>query len=202
MGVVGSGLQDSLPSEAIAINVGCEGISPWALDLGELPDEAFLSTIDYSLEVVSQAPYGETVRMKLTLRNVSDAPVGFVLGGRPPYDFVVSTADGEQVWHWKCAKIIAQPLDSKTLKPGEELEFVGEWEQVDNRGEPVPPGTYWVRGGLNLGPPNKKLVTEAREMEVQIPTTADSPSATATPTPVPVPHRSGIALRDRRKDRA
>ena len=176
-----------VPREAIAIDVGCEGISPWALDLGEPPDEAFLSTIDYSLEVVSQAPYGEKVRMKLTLRNVSDAPVGFVLGGRPPYDFVVSTADGEQVWHWKCAKIIDQPLDGKTLKPGEELEFVGEWEQVDNRGEPVPPGTYWVRGGLNLGPPDKKLVTETHELKVQVPTTADSSSPTATPTPMPMP---------------
>ena len=35
--------------------------------------------------------------------------------------------------------------------PGDELEFVGEWELVDNRGEPVPPGTYVVRGVLALG---------------------------------------------------
>ena len=51
--------------------------------------------------------------MKLTLRNVSDGSVSFFLGGRPPFDFVVSTADGEQVWHWKCAKITLLPLDSK-----------------------------------------------------------------------------------------
>ncbi len=175
-----------VPREAIVIDVGCEGISPWPLDLGEPPGEAFLRTIDYSLEVVSQAPYGETVQMELTLRNVSDGTVNFVLGGRPPYDFVVSTADGGQVWHWKCAKITLLPLDSKTLEPGEELEFVGEWEQVDNRGEPVPPGTYLVRGVLNLDPP-EKLVTEAHEVTVQMPTTADSPSPTATPTPVPMP---------------
>ena len=175
-----------VPREAIVIDVGCEGISPWPLDLGEPPGEAFLRAIDYSLEVVFQAPYGETVQMELTLRNVSDGTVNFVLGGRPPYDFVVSTADGGQVWHWKCAKITLLPLDSKTLEPGEELEFVGEWEQVDNRGEPVPPGTYLVRGVLNLDPP-EKLVTEAHEVTVQMPTTADSPSPTATPTPVPMP---------------
>ena len=176
-----------VPRGAIVIEVGCESIHPWPLDLGEPPDEAFLRAIDYSLEVVSQAPYGETVRMKLTLRNVSDRTVNLVLGGRPPYDFEVSTPDGEQVWHWKCGKIINQPLDGKTLEPGEELEFVGEWEQVDNRGEPVPPGVYLVRGGLNLGPPNKKLVTEAHELKVEIPTSADSPSPTATPTPAPMP---------------
>ena len=131
-----------VPREAIVIEVGCDGIHPWPIDPGEPPDEAFLRAVDYSLEVVSQAPYGETVRMKLTLRNVSDGTVNLVLGGRPPYDFEVSTPDGEQVWHWKCAKITNQPLDGKTLEPGEELEFVGEWEQVDNRGEPVPPGVY------------------------------------------------------------
>ena len=110
------------------------------------------------------------MQMKLTLWNVSDRTVSFVLGGRPPYDFEVSTAGGEQVWHWKCAKITLSPLDSKTLEPGEELEFVGEWEQVDNRGEPVPPGVYLVRGGLNLGPPNAGppgvVITTAQKVEV------------------------------------
>ena len=159
-----------VPREAIVIEVGCDGIHPWPIDPGEPPDEAFLRAVDYSLDVVSQAPYGETVRMKLTLRNVSDGTVRFVLGDRPPFDFVVSTADGEQVWNWKCGKIIEQPLDGKTLEPGEELEFVGEWEQVDNRGEPVPPGVYLVRGGLNLGPPNAGppgvVITTAQKVEV------------------------------------
>ena len=175
-----------VPREAIVIDVGCEGIRQWPLDLWESRDEAFLSAIDHSLELVSQVPYGETVEMKLTLRNVGDESVRFFLGGRPPYDFVVSTPDGEQVWHWKCAKIVEEPLDRETLGPGEELEFLGEWEQVDNRGEPVPPGSYLVHGMLNLDPP-EKLVTEAHELEVQVPTTANTPSSTATPTPIPIP---------------
>ena len=158
------------PRGAFVIEVGCEGIHPWPLDLGEPPDEAFLRAVDYSLEVAPQASYGETVEIKLILRNVSDEPVRLVLGGRPPFDFEVSTPGGEQVWHWKCAKITHQPLDSKTLEPGEELEFVGEWEQVDNRGEPVPPGTYLMRGVLNVGRPNAGpagvLITTAHALEV------------------------------------
>ena len=154
-----------VPQGAVVIEIGCNGIRQWPLDRGEPPDEAFLSTIDYSLEVMSQAPYGETVEMKLTLRNVSGGTVNLVLGGRPPYDFEVSTPDGQQVWHWKCGKIINQPLDSKTLEPGEELEFIAEWEQVDNRGESVPPGAYLVRGVLNLEP-HEKLVTETHKLEV------------------------------------
>ena len=159
-----------VPREAIVIEVGCEGIPPWPRDFGKPLEEAFLQAVDYSLELVPQAPYGETVRMKLTLRNVSDGTVNLVLGGRPPYDFEVSTPDGEQVWNWKCGKIINQPGDGKTLEPGEELEFVGEWEQVDNRGEPVPSGVYLVRGGLNLGPPNAGppgvVITTAEKVEV------------------------------------
>ena len=154
-----------VPRGAIVIDVGCEGLRQWPLGFGEPPDEAFLQAINYSLEVMEQASYGETVRMKLTLRNDSDNPVSFSLGGRPPYDFVVSTPDGEQVWHWKCGKITNLPLDSESLEPGEELEFVGEWEQVDNRGEPVPPGTYLVRAVLNLESP-EKLVTEVQKVEV------------------------------------
>ena len=83
--------------------------------------------------------YGETVEMKLTLRNAGDEPVSFYLGGSPAYDFVVSTTDGELVWHWMCAKFALASLGNETLEPGEELEFIGEWEQIDNRGEPVPP---------------------------------------------------------------
>ena len=149
-----------VPMGAIVIEVGCEG--KWPRDLGEPPEEAFLSAIDYSLEVASQASYGETVEMKLTLRNVSDGPVTVSLGW---YDFVVSTPEDELVWHWQCAKVILAALDIETLEPGEEREFIGEWEQVDNRGEPVPPGSYLVRGVLNLESP-EKLVTEVQKVEV------------------------------------
>ncbi len=154
-----------VPRGAALIDVGCSGVKPWPLVDANPPGEAFLRAVDYSLEVDGQVPYGETVRVKLTLRNVSDEPVDFLTGGRPPHDFVVSTPDGEQVWHWKCAKIIQLPLDSQTLGPDEVMDFVGEWEQVDNRGEPVPPGTYLVRGVLDMEPP-EMLVTEAREVEV------------------------------------
>ncbi len=154
-----------VPVGAALIDVGCSGIQPWPFDEVDSPEETFLGAVDYSLEVDGQVPYGETVQVKLTLRNVSDEPVNFVTGGRPPHDFVVSTPDGDQVWHWKCGKVVQQPLDGQVLEPGEEMEFTGEWEQVDNRGEPVPPGTYLVRGVLDMGP-TERLVTETHEVEI------------------------------------
>ena len=154
-----------VPRGAASIDVGCSGVKPWPVDEGNLPGETFLRAVDFSLQMDGQIPYGETVQLKLTLRNVSDEPVKFSTGGRPPHDFVISTPEGEQVWHWKCGKIIEQPLDGRTLGPGEEMEFTGEWEQVDNRGEPVPPGAYLVRAVLDMEPP-EKLVTSAHELEI------------------------------------
>ena len=155
----------NVPREAVVIDVGCPVGALSRRHTGRPPNEAFLNAIDYSLEAVSQSPYGDTVSMKLKLQNTSDEPVQFFTGGRPPHDFVVTTANGEEVWRWKCAKIILLPLDGNTLEPGEELEFAGEWEQVDNRGEPVPAGSYFIAGVLNMELP-ERLVAPPRELRV------------------------------------
>ena len=154
-----------VPREAIVIDVGCEGVRGWPLGPQERPADAFLDSIEYSVETAAEASYGETVRMKLTLRNVSDEPASFSLGGNPSHDFVVTTLDGEGIWHWKCTKIILDLLGEETLEPGDVLEFTGEWDQVNNRGEPVPPGTYLVHGVLDLGFP-ERLLTPAHELTV------------------------------------
>ena len=53
----------------------------------------------------------------------------------------------------------------ETLEPGEELELVGDWEQVDNKAEPVPAGTYLIRGALEMDHP-ERLVTLPHELRV------------------------------------
>ena len=155
----------NVPRETVVIDVGCPAGALWRLDTGRDPKEEFLDAIDYSVEAASKAPYGDTVLLKLTLRNTSDEPVQFVTGGRPPHDFIVTSADGEEVWNWLCARNQLLPLDGRTLQPGEGLEFVGEWEQVDNRGEPVPAGKYLIRGVLDMEPP-ERLVTQPHELRV------------------------------------
>ena len=156
----------NVPREAVAIDVGCPAGALWRLDnMGRAPGEEFLDAMDYSLEAASTAPYGHTVLLKLTLRNTSDEPVQFFTGGRPPQDFIITTADGEEVWNWLCARIRLLPLDGRMLQPSEELEFVGEWEQVDNRGEPVPAGDYLIRGVLRMESP-ERLVTAPHKLRV------------------------------------
>ena len=155
----------NVPRKAVVINVGCPTGFLWRLASGRDPTDEFMDSIYYSLEAASETRYGDTLSLKLKLRNNGDETIQFHTGGRPPHDFMITTADGEEVWNWKCAKIILGPLDGRVLRPGEELEFTGEWEQVDNRGEPVPPGTYLIRGVLNMGSP-ERLATATHKLRV------------------------------------
>lgn len=86
------------------------------------------------------------------------------MGGIPSHDFVISTIEGKNIWRWQCGQVILDILGGETLEPGEELELIGEWEQVDNRGEPVPAGNYLIRGALNMEHP-AILVTAPHQLE-------------------------------------
>ena len=154
-----------VPRDAFAVNVGCSAASHRGGYLTEVVDEAFRGAVAFSVETASQVSYGETLPLKLTLRNQGNETLHFYRGGRPSHDFVVSSSGDTEVWHWLCAKFIALPLDRETLEPGESLELSGEWEQVDNRGNPVPAGEYLVRSVLFLEPP-ERLVTAPLRVEV------------------------------------
>ena len=153
-----------VPREVIEIEVGCQGGALRRIEVGIPPSEELRRAIDHSLEVISLAAYGETVSLKLTLKNSSDAPVQFYTGSSP-HDFVVATVHGQEVWHWRCGKTFPMIMRQINLEPGEELVLVGEWEQMDNWGEPVPAGTYLIRGMLIFQPAGI-LATPPQELNV------------------------------------
>ena len=153
------------PREAIAIEIGCNADALNRLDQASPRTRRSLPPSITRLRRRPKWAYGETVGLKLTLRNISDGPVQVPMGGIPSHDFVVATADGENIWRWQCGQIILAAMGRETLEPGAELEFAGGWEQADNRGEPVPAGTYLIRGALNMYPP-ERLVTSPHRLEV------------------------------------
>jgi hypothetical protein len=123
------------------------------------------SALTIWLEVPAEVRAGEIVPLKLKLKNSSDRPVELTLGGRPAYDFVVARPGGTEIWRWLHGQEIQAILEQKALSPGEELEFAAEWGQKDNTGTQVQPGSYFVRGILNLEPP-QKLETEPKPLIV------------------------------------
>ena len=78
-----------VPREAVVIEMRCNADGLSHLRKGESPNQAFLAAISYSLEAPFQVAYGKTVHMKLTLRNISDEPAQFYMGGIPAHDFVI-----------------------------------------------------------------------------------------------------------------
>jgi intracellular proteinase inhibitor BsuPI len=107
-----------------------------------------------SLEVPDEVEAGQKVNLKLIWRNLTDQPVTLTLGGRPAYDFVVTADDGKEIWRWLEGQAVQEILELKTVDPGQKLEFILEWQQVDQAGTPLPPGNYRVQGILNLDPPD------------------------------------------------
>jgi hypothetical protein len=127
-----------------------------------------LSSLTLELEIPAEFQVGQPVPLKLKLRNTSQQPVELILGGRPPYDFVVTKQDGIEIWRWSHGQAIQAILEVRTLNPGEELEFTTEWQQLDNAGAPIRPDTYFVRGVLNSDPP-QKLETEPKQLIITSP---------------------------------
>lgn len=95
------------------------------------------------------APAGMTVPFRLALGNRGPVPVTVELAGQPiAFDLVVQSAEGHVVWR----RLEGVPGEAapaiRTLAPGEVMTFDGHWNQRDNQGRQVPPGTYRVRGVL------------------------------------------------------
>ncbi len=106
-----------------------------------------------SLEAPDEVEAGQTVNSKLIWQNLTDKPVELILGGRPAYDFVLTSSEGKEIWRWRDGQTVQEILEIKTMDPGQKLEFTSEWRLVDQSGAELPPGRYTLHGILNLDPP-------------------------------------------------
>jgi hypothetical protein len=124
------------------------------------------SPLALRLEAPDRARSGETIRLKLTIRNASKRTIDQPLAGQPAHDFVVGRTDGTELWRWSKGQVIQDVLELKTLRPGQELVFEADWNQHDNEGQPLPPGTYDARALLNTDPPDR-LETMAKRLVIK-----------------------------------
>lgn len=102
-----------------------------------------------SLRLTLEAPkgiqIGDSVPLKLRIENIHDKVLNLTVG-YAPYDFIVTTPNSTEVWRWSYGKAFPLTAMSLTLQPGEVKEYSEIWDQLDNEGYPVSPGTYIVRG--------------------------------------------------------
>jgi hypothetical protein len=120
------------------------------------------------LDIPTPTPAGKPISLKLTLQNTSNEPVQVYLGGRPPYDFIVTSANGAELWRWSEGQVVQAILEVKTLGAREELMYDVDWALQDQSGKPLSPGTYLVRGAINLDPP-ERLETAPKQLVIASP---------------------------------
>lgn len=141
----------------LVLTSGCQGDSTVPMPEGQTHESvsARSAPLTLHLDVPAQARVGAPVQLKITLRNTSTQPTNIMLGGRPPFDFIVTTPEGVEVWRWSRDQVIQAILEMRTMEPGAAMEYDAEWPLTSNDGTPVAPGPYLVRGLLNTDPPEK-----------------------------------------------
>jgi hypothetical protein len=100
-----------------------------------------------TLIVPVTVPRGIPVPIRMQFENTTPDPLELILRGREPaYDFVVTAASGKVVWRRLAGEMVFAILRIEIINPGQILEFRDSWDQHDNAGDLVPPGTYTLRG--------------------------------------------------------
>jgi hypothetical protein len=105
--------------------------------------------LELGLEMPARVRAGQPVPLKTMLRNVGKEPLELSLGGAEDpavFDFVATRKDGPEVWRRLYGAQLSLNGRFLVLAPGQTVIFGHTWDQRDNKGRWVPPGTYHLRG--------------------------------------------------------
>ncbi len=87
---------------------------------------------------------GESMRMRLEITNYTGEFVRITYPDEPRYQVAVYKPSGdspELVWWWSPSTKRDDP-NPQEWREGETIYFETTWDQVDDRGQPVPAGSY------------------------------------------------------------
>ncbi|MFQ5878980.1 MAG: BsuPI-related putative proteinase inhibitor [Dehalococcoidia bacterium] len=108
------------------------------------PPSHLANLLNLALEATSILRAGETANFKLAVKNISDHPLT-LYAGYDRYEFLVTRED-RVVWCVFHGGAMPDGLYVLDLQPGQAEEYVAQWEQRDSYKNPLPPGSYFVRG--------------------------------------------------------
>jgi hypothetical protein len=150
---------------ALALLPGCGGERGAGGDASVITDTlATAGPLRLLLDVPGRVPLGHPLVVTGTLTNEGGEPVVVGVGESLALDVVVTRPDGAEVW--RRGNHGALPAGSqRTLRPGEVLATGLTWDQRDDEGQRVPPGTYYVRGYLDAAP--RSLQTALRRVVIE-----------------------------------
>lgn len=88
---------------------------------------------------------GESVRLRLVKTNITGSPISLNYRTSQRFDFV-AFREGEEIWRWSDNQAFSRAVTRIILQPGGNQTFNAVWNQRDNRGRLVQPGTVTIRG--------------------------------------------------------
>lgn len=86
---------------------------------------------------------GAPVKITFTVENKSDKDISIDFPTGQRYDIWIEK-DGNEVWRWSHGMMFTQAFGKMALKAGGKKTYEQIWQQVDNDGKQVSPGTYSV----------------------------------------------------------
>lgn len=90
---------------------------------------------------------GEPVNITLEKTNRTDQTLTLRYPTTQRFDFMVRREVGQlAIWRWSRGQVFGQMTGTVALAPGESQVFEVTWDQVDNRGQQVAPGTFIIQG--------------------------------------------------------
>jgi len=120
---------------------------------------------------------GEPVRLSLLKVNITSSPITLHYRTGQRFDFA-AFQEGREVWRWSATQIFPQVTGRVTLQPGETQNFHVTWNQRDNAGRLIEPGTVTIRGYNGA----EELRNRSVPIVIRI-----RPAVVPTPVPTPVP---------------
>jgi hypothetical protein len=91
---------------------------------------------------------GEPVKITFMVINKSLSDANLLFGSGQSYDIMITDRNDRDIWHWSYDKVFTMAVRHVKVSPRQNLKYALTWQQVDNKGRPVPQGKYFIRGRL------------------------------------------------------
>lgn len=88
---------------------------------------------------------GESIRLRLAKTNITGFPISLNYRTSQRFDFA-AFREGEEIWRWSDNRVFSRVLTRIIIQPGRNQIFNTVWDQRNNTGRLVRPGTVTVRG--------------------------------------------------------
>ena len=112
-----------------------------------------LSIQDTNGQEKSTFAQGEQIQFEVSILNTTNSTQTLTFSSSQQYDFIArQSGTSNIIWRWSHNRGFLTVITTLTFAPGETKTFSELWDQTDNNGVLVGPGSYEAQGSVEGGP--------------------------------------------------